>query len=125
MADLQEGETTRNRKVKKSSELSYIYCAVVRNGEIEVDFATKKEKSTIPPRLLRDLKDEEQSFIFCMWKANVTGPVETKLRMLVSSRRCSNESAFKLLEELTTELEPGVIQERKLTKKQRKQFLPF
>ena len=45
MADLQEGETTRNRKVKKSSELSYIYCAVVRNGEIEVDFATKKEKS--------------------------------------------------------------------------------
>ena len=131
MADLQEGETTRNRKVKKSSELSYIYCAVVRNGEIEVDFATKKEKSiNAAEDALRDLKDEKNNHLsFACGKRTLQVLYETKIAYVcLVSKDVRMESAFKLLEELKSEFVARTgasSKKRKLSKKQRKQFLPF
>jgi hypothetical protein len=135
MADLKEPDTTARNRKGGSKEFSYIYCAIVRDGAIEVDFAAKKEKSiNAAEDTLRDLKDEKNNHLsFACGKRTLQILYDTKIAYAcLVSKAVRMESAFKLLEELKSEFvartgsSSSSSKKRKgLSKKQRKQFLPF
>ena len=106
MADLKEPDTTARNRKGGSKEFSYIYCAIVRDGAIEVDFAAKKEKSiNAAEDTLRDLKDEKNNHLsFACGKRTLQILYDTKIAYAcLVSKAVRMESAFKLLEELKSE----------------------